>query len=65
MYLLSGERGNRGPSGETGNTGLPGAAGKLENRTHITLNPLSPHDALKHHLKSLKTDLIFLQPRLL
>ena len=28
-------------------------------------NPLSPHDALKHHLTSLKTDLIFLQPRVL
>ena len=25
-------------------------------------NPLSPHDALKHHFTSLKTDLIFLQP---
>ena len=25
------------------------------------LNPLSPHDALKHHFTSLKTDLIFLQ----
>ena len=24
-------------------------------------NPLGPHDALKHHFKSLKTDLIFLQ----
>ena len=24
-------------------------------------NPLSPHDALKHHFTSLKTDLIFLQ----
>ena len=24
-------------------------------------NPLSPHDALKHHSTSLKTDLIFLQ----
>ena len=23
-------------------------------------NPLRPHDALKHHFKSLKTDLIFL-----
>ena len=23
------------------------------------LNPLSPHDALKHHLTSLKTDLVF------
>ena len=31
----------------------------------LTLNPLSPHDALKHHSKSLKTDLIFLQPRVL
>ena len=28
-------------------------------------NPLSPHDALKHHFTSLKTDLIFLQPRVL
>ena len=26
-------------------------------------NPLSPHDALKHHFTSLKTDLIFLQLR--
>ena len=24
-------------------------------------NPLSPHDALKHHFTSLKTDLMFLQ----
>ena len=24
------------------------------------VNPLSPHNALKHHLKSLKTDLIVL-----
>ena len=29
------------------------------------LNPLSPHDALKHHFTSLKTDLIFLQLRVL
>ena len=28
-------------------------------------NPLSPHDALKHHFTSLKTDLIFLKPRVL
>ena len=27
------------------------------------VNHLSPHDALKHHFKSLKTHLIFLQPR--
>ena len=27
------------------------------------LNPLSPHDALKHHFTSLKRDLIFLQLR--
>ena len=27
--------------------------------------PLSPHDALKHHITSLKTDLILLQPRVL
>ena len=29
------------------------------------INTLSPHDALKPHFKSLKTDLIFLQPRFL
>ena len=28
-------------------------------------HPLSPHDALKHHFTSLKTYLIFLQPRVL
>ena len=28
-------------------------------------NPLNPHDALKHHFTSLKTDLIFLYPRIL
>ena len=28
-------------------------------------NPLSPHDASKHHFISLKTDLIFLQQRVL
>ena len=28
---------------------------------YIFVNPLSPHDALKHHFTSLKTDLIFLQ----
>ena len=27
----------------------------------VTVNPLSPHDALKHHFTSLKTGLIFLQ----
>ena len=27
----------------------------------ICVKPLSPHDALKHHFTSLKTDLIFLQ----
>ena len=41
-------------------------------RTHVklclataVLNPLRPHDALKHHFISLKTDLIFIQPRVL
>ena len=29
------------------------------------INPLSPHDALKHHFTSLKTHLISLQPRIL
>ena len=31
----------------------------------LLINPLSPHDALKHHFTSLKTDLIFPQPRVL
>ena len=31
----------------------------------VTFNPLSPRDALKHHFTSLKTDLIFLQQRVL
>ena len=26
-----------------------------------SFNPLCPHDALKHHFTSLKTDLIFIQ----
>ena len=30
---------------------------------HHMINPLSPHDALKHHFTSLKTYLIFLQLR--
>ena len=29
------------------------------------INPLNPHDALKHHFTSLRTDLIFLQLRVL
>ena len=33
--------------------------------THTHLNPLSPHDALKHHSTALKTDLIVIQPRVL
>ena len=32
---------------------------------YFPFNALSPHDALQHHFKSLKTDLIFLQPRVL
>ena len=32
---------------------------------NMTPNPLSPHDSLKHHFTSLKTDVIFLQPRVL
>ena len=31
----------------------------------LNINPLIPHDVLKHHFKSLKTDLIFLQLGLL
>ena len=34
-------------------------------KTCMGLNPLSPHDELKHHFTSLKTHLIFLQPRVL
>ena len=29
----------------------------------LNINPLSPHDALKHHFTYLKTDLILLKPR--
>ena len=32
---------------------------------YVKINPLSPHDALKHHFTSLKTYLIFLQPKVL
>ena len=32
---------------------------------YFLINPLNPHDALKHHFTSLKTDLIFQQPRVL
>ena len=31
----------------------------------MIINPLGPHDALKHHFTSLKTGLIFLQQRVL
>ena len=31
----------------------------------IIINPLNLHDALKHYITSLKTDLIILQPRVL
>ena len=34
-----------------------------EKHVRFNINPLGPHDALKHHFTSLKTDLIFLQPR--
>ena len=29
----------------------------------LSINPLSPRDALKHHFTSMKTQLIFLQQR--
>ena len=34
-------------------------------RIALYFNPLSPHAALKHHFTFLKTDLIFLEPRVL
>ena len=34
-------------------------------KKNLLINPLSPHDALKHHFTSLKTDLIFLKLRVL
>ena len=37
----------------------------LECEKNLSINPLNPHDALKHHFTSLKTDLIFLPPRVL
>ena len=33
--------------------------------SNVRFTPLHPHDALKHHFRSLKTDLFFLQPRVL
>ena len=33
--------------------------------SQLALNPLSPHDALRHHFTSLKTHFIFLQQRVL
>ena len=38
---------------------------KLEILLAILALTLCPHDALKHHITSLKTDLIFLQIRVL
>ena len=35
----------------------------LKQNQNQRFNPLNPHDALKHHFTSLKTDLIFLQLR--
>ena len=40
---------------------MPRVCAKYTTDPVISVNPLSPHDALKHRLKSLKTDLIFLQ----
>ena len=37
---------------------------KVDSRA-VTVNPLSPRDALKHHFTTLKTDLIFLQQSVL
>ena len=34
---------------------------EITDQSFSILNPLSPHDAIKHHFTSLKTDLIFLQ----
>ena len=38
---------------------------QLQYTVTLAINPLSPHDALKHHITSLGTDLIFLQLRVL
>ena len=42
-----------------------GDALQIERWPLLTINHLGPHDALKHHFTSLKTDLIFLQQRVL
>ena len=34
---------------------------EMQRKADLSLNPLSPQDAFKHHFKSLKTDLIVLQ----
>ena len=38
---------------------------KADKTASGVINPLSPHNALKHHFTSLKTDLIVLHPRVL
>ena len=38
-----------------------GSETQLQVGENLNINPLSPHDAFKHHFTSLKTDLIFLQ----
>ena len=42
---------------------LEPATADLNTRFLANINPSSPHDALKHHFTSLKTELISLQPR--
>ena len=40
-----------------------GMSSEVHHVINIYFDPSSPRDALKHHFTSLKTDLIFLQPR--
>ena len=53
------------PTGNLFDTHLPDCHLDNDQSVNLHTNPLSPHDALKHHFTSLKTQLISLQPRVL
>ena len=66
-YAGSAPSGDRFSPANPANRRCPGIVLLLDQqrRRWTDINPLSPHDALKHHFTSLKTDLLFLQLRVL
>ena len=66
--LMLAHRLRQRPNNKTTSGKFIGFAGLALGQRHwrwTTINPLSPHDALKHHFTSLKTVLISLKPKLL